>query len=134
MTTIAYDGNSIAIDGQVNCGSIIQSSDFDKSINIDGITYFCAGTISDYQLLPPIHRVDTKADLEGFFLKDGKVWHFADVDGVWFVCEAIPRSACGSGSMFALSAMAMGKSAEEAVKFASTLDVYTGGKIRVFKV
>lgn len=37
--------------------------------------------------------------------------------------------AIGSGSMFAMAAMMLGKSAAQAVNLASKLDLYTGGKI-----
>ena len=41
--------------------------------------------------------------------------------------------AVGSGSDFALAAMDNGKGARDAVKYAATRCVYTGGKVRVIK-
>lgn len=40
----------------------------------------------------------------------------------------------GSGRDFALAAMALGKTAHEAVELASTFDVYTGGSVDCFEV
>lgn len=45
-----------------------------------------------------------------------------------------PFHAAGSGRDFAISAMAFGKSAREAVIFASRFDVYTGGKVDVVRL
>ncbi|GAI22667.1 unnamed protein product, partial [marine sediment metagenome] len=42
--------------------------------------------------------------------------------------------AIGSGSAYALAAMDMGASAEEAVRAAMKRDIYTGGKVRTMRI
>lgn len=128
MTTIAYDGESIAVDQRLVLGNQIASENFDKSITIDGITYFVSGVWSDVCYLPPVHRGPTEADIDGFFYDPNRdrVMNFITQDGMWFVQEAMPKSAVGSGGDYAVAAMRLGKDAKEAVEFASTLDIYTG--------
>lgn len=40
----------------------------------------------------------------------------------------------GSGYQFAIAALDLGKTAKEAVNYAKTRDIYTGGRVRVFDV
>lgn len=62
-----------------------------------------------------------------------------DPDGDIFTCdshcvlvrEPLPFFAVGSGAAYALSAMELGLSAEEAVVHASKFDPYTGGKVTI---
>lgn len=134
MTTIAYDGISIACDGRVCRGNEIESENFKKYFDANGARYFFSGTLGDFSFDLPVHRSQTQSQASGFFIKDGKVFDFTAYDGTWYVHAAIPNTARGSGGVYAVSAMRLGLNAREAVKFASKNDAYTGGKISVFRV
>ena len=54
-------------------------------------------------------------------------------DNIFAVTEHINSTGIGSGSDYALGALAAGKSVEKAMEIASTLDPYTGGQIYVEK-
>lgn len=58
-----------------------------------------------------------------------------DKAGIWKQ-ELDPANpdAIGSGAAYALAAMDMGASAEDAVRAAMKRDIYTGGKVRAMKV
>jgi len=70
-----------------------------------------------------------------FVVDNGVIYEFGlDSDGV-LSKEALSENLCkGSGEFWAMAAMDFGCSAKEAVKYAMTRDMYTGGKIRVIKV
>lgn len=137
MTTIAYKNGVIAYDSLITCSGVVSYKDFDKSRTVDGITFFISGSICDYEVLinnwfSSRHK-DIAAsafvfDGESLFEcghKDGKMWK-----------EKLDHKNCvsaiGSGWQFALMAMDLGLSAEDAVKKASERCIYTGGKIRTF--
>jgi hypothetical protein len=65
----------------------------------------------------------------------GKVYRMGQSisNGFW-IDECKFSRADGSGYKFALGAMDHGKSAKDAVKYAMTRDIYTGGKVKVIKV
>ncbi|MNJ79145.1 hypothetical protein D3C77_770710 [compost metagenome] len=58
-----------------------------------------------------------------------------DKTGIWRQ-ELDPANpdAIGSGAPYALAAMDMGASAEDAVRAAMKRDIYTGGKIRTLRI
>lgn len=139
MTTIAYRDGIIAYDSMITCQGVVSYKNYDKSRLVDGVRFFIAGAISDYDILindwfSTKHKgvsgsalvVDGDNDIYECGYSDGKMWKerlFKDQ----FI-------AIGSGWQFALMAMDCGLSAEDAVKKASERCIYTGGTIRTFKI
>ena len=139
MTTIAYRDGIIAYDSLVTCNDVAVYSDYDKTRFVDGCRFFISGALCDYDVLVDdwfsstcrgtegsAIIVDGKSDIYECGYQDGKMWR-----------EKLYKNkyiAIGSGWKFALTAMDCGLSAEDAVKKASERCIYTGGKIRVFKV
>jgi len=140
MTTIAWDGETLAADSLVTeqgnrvghvskvgaigsvlwgvCGGIDQLEKFR--------TWFCSGMIGD---APPMKSSGDR-EAQAIVIHDGRVLSLS-VDG-W---DSI-RSDCyamGSGKEAALGAMALGHTAEEAVRAACAIDIYTGGDVTVLK-
>jgi len=67
-------------------------------------------------------------------INDNKVFGVSVEDGRCSHSEYKYNKTMGSGSDFALSAMDFGKSAKEAVEYAMTRDIYTGGNVQVIDV
>lgn len=138
MTTIAFDGKTIAADCQSTYGSFPV-----KAHKLHRLTYKgknavagCAGTIQEFD---PIitwvkngckkkQRPDVEDEKPDFSImvvtEDGEV-HYA-CNSLFFHEMGKSRWAIGSGSDYALGAMEAGKTAKEAVDIASRLDVNTG--------
>lgn len=140
MTTIAYhhgDGQ-IAVDSQTTSGGVICSSSEDKTIkNKYGLWVF-AGQCSDQEQLSNLEHDDQVSvfpDSEALLIKESKVYHVCVTKDKFCAHTLLDYNyTLGSGGLFALTAMDFGKSAKEAVKYAMTRDIYTGGRVRVFNV
>lgn len=143
MTTISYNhkDREIAVDGRITAGGIIITDKANKTIvRDDGVMFFMTGSTSDFadycrefgNGLKPSRPLDCAA----MMLADGTVYQTGvdSGDGLFFSSPRSESFACGSGGNFAVSAMDFGKSAKDAVKYASTRDSGTGGKITVIKV
>ena len=141
MTTIAYDhiNGFIAVDGRVTSSGVIQSDNACKVINANGRTFCMSGSTSDWNDFcndfENGKQPKRKYSCNAMMIENESVFTCGidDDDGLFFQCEQNWNSAMGSGNQFAVAAMDFGKSAEEAVKYASTKDCYTGGKITVIK-
>ena len=130
MTTIAWDGETLAADGQVT-SSFIGQNDSKKIFTKGGKVFAFCGTYS-----------------EGYgFLKRGQpiecdtiVLEFGDKSGIAIYHEKNGSHpikapyAIGSGCDFAMGAMLAGCNAVDAVKIAAKLDPYTGGRINSKKI
>lgn len=68
----------------------------------------------------------------GFKESDGLVYDFSHSEGQFDLCHLFHKDGMGSGMHYAIAAMDFGKSAVDAVKYAATRDMYTGGIIRCF--
>lgn len=140
MTTIAYhhgDGQ-IAVDSRMTHHGLAKSDQFDKTIkNKKGLWIF-AGNASDMGLLSGLNHFDeTKIipECSAFLISGGKVYDVhVNEHKICEYFELTHSDTKGSGSDLALAAMDFGKSAREAVKYAATRDIYTGGRIRVYNV
>ena len=138
MTTIAYDGKNIAIDSRVSAGKLIVTDSGIKYKYNKNRLFFLCGATDKIDFFYKNFAETQKCEFEGievcgFLLADGKV-SFVGVDaGKFFSCdtEGITR-ACGSGGDFAIAAIDHKKSAEHAVKYAMTRDIYSGGHVHVF--
>lgn len=145
MTTIAYDGKTLVSDSQSTIGDQIYEVDCQKLFPDVG-PFAVLGVCGDYQaamdvlkVIRDFNRIDHIRDLDFKELNwkcamlgithDGQVWHYTDT----FSFELRPdiSFAIGSGSDYALGAMAAGATAEEAVKIAARYDVNTNDVTQV---
>ncbi len=142
MTTIAFDGRTMAADTQ-------QSGDFidqfrapkivgskDRRILTAGAgrvssierlrAWFFAG--ADLALLP---QLEEKDDSTLLIVQGGKVF---ELDREGFLIEVGAPYAIGTGAKFAMGAMLAGADARQAVRIAIKLDPDSGGRIAALKV
>lgn len=140
MTTIAYKDGVIAYDSRQTRSGAIVSDDCSKCEIVNGISFFLAGAVCDEKaLIAAYFGTPSSAPVEcsGYVVDGGKLLMVGhdDKTGIWKQ-ELDPTNpdAIGSGSAYALAAMDMGASAEDAVLAAMKRDIYTGGKVRVIKI
>lgn len=149
MTTIAWDGITLACDSQGTSGNRkmfglqkIVSEPGDISIfGARVILIGCSGTSGDerhvVQYLAQGGATEQKemhAEIDCLLIlitEENRCFVFHKNEGkkLPWIYEKQPPYAIGSGCDFAISAMKMGKDAAEAVEFAKQLDVYTGGEV-----
>jgi len=140
MTTIVYnhEDKEIAVDGRLTENGLIITDNDQKYIEKGGITFFLCGGYSDSYLLVDVYlgAEAGKADIDAniILIEDGRLFCVSYIGGSINKWSIEHNTAWGSGEKFALSAMDFGESAEQAVKYAATRDIYTGGTINVFKV
>lgn len=143
MTTIVYDHDNkkIACDSRIIKDGVIRSDDYVKWRKDDTGVYFFSGTASDIE---PFMKADkTIGAKSSSVLKlgaikvdnDGNVFEcsFCDNDGYWEM-PLTHSTTMGSGEQFALAALDNKDSAERALRYAMTRDVYTGGTIYVYDI
>lgn len=142
MTTVAYKhkDREIAVDSRVTCGVRIEADNAVKYLKEGGDTFIFAGVVCDYELLVDFFYDRGTADgplpdCVCFVISGGKAYKAMVQDDGRVIIETLTHdSAIGSGCDFALAAMDFGRTAKEAVKYAMTRDMYTGGRIKVFRV
>lgn len=132
MTTIAYDGHTLAADRQSTAGGTPYGTT--KAFKVwgpDGSRwiYACSGNSAECQEFT--RCVDAGKPLPTF--KDFAVLAVNHKGEVWVATESmvwerkeVKRWAMGSGADYALGAMAAGATSFRAVMIASELDVNTG--------
>jgi len=139
MTTVAYDGRYIACDGRAaSAAGRVVSDKFKKYIEIDDMIIFFSGTVADIEPLVEIINERGSDDIcEASLIvvdKHGLVAVEQDDTGKIhrLPLDDVDNFAIGSGADFAISAMDLGEDAKDAVSYAMTRDVYSGGNITVF--
>lgn len=138
MTTIAYDHErkQIAVDGRLTANGIIACDNADKTIENDAGKWFLAGATCDCEQLSKMKHnesADPRPDVIAFLVKDNQVYLVTvNDDGICEWTEINYNYSLGSGQRFALAALDFRQTAEEAVKYAATRDLYTGGTVTVF--
>lgn len=139
MTTIAFDGKTMACDTRVVCGSNCYNTDT-KIYENDFVVVGVAGDagvgillVKDNSILVPKHY---DFDFEALvFVKDTEKVYKVAFYKSWdcALSSVIPVAdsfaAVGSGSPYALAAMYLGETATHAITVAAQLDTNTGGKI-----
>ncbi|QOI04594.1 Ntn hydrolase family protein [Pseudomonas savastanoi] len=136
MTTIAYKDGVIAYDSRQTRGGAIVSDDCSKCEVVGGVSFFLSGCVCDEKaLIAAYFGTPSKDPVEssGFVVDGGRLMMVGhdDKTGIWKQdLDSSNPDAIGSGAAYALAAMDMGASAEEAVKAAMKRDVYTGGTVR----
>lgn len=138
MTTIAFDGKTLAADRRATSGRLIfevtklfkargclvaASGDFDR-IN-ESVAWFAAG--ADPAKLPPYARDNNDYVAMVVIEPDGKIMKY-ERSAVPFRIES-PFVAFGSGRDFALAAMHLGCDAAEAVRVATVFDSGSGNGV-----
>ena len=140
MTTIAYNhkDKEIAVDSRFTRGDVISTDKGVKVLKKGGVIFVCAGLSAQYQNIVDMwFTCEAVKDLRcsAFVVDNGVVYDYGiDCDGE-ISKEAIDENLSkGSGEIWALAAMDFGRSAKDAVKYAMTRDIYTGGTVKVIKV
>ena len=140
MTTIAFDGKTIACDSQATIDECIKYR-VDKHAAIGQVDIWVAGDLSKKQKFVDSLKyykgkdlcIDSEEfeDIDAFifYRPSRKLYIFLGKD---LVIEATDRFALGSGRDFAIAAMSCGLNATEAVLKASELDLYTDSNIKTF--
>lgn len=133
MTTIAWDGMTLAADtrGVVGESLIIESHKVSRLA--DGRLYAACGRMADLLLV----RDWLTAGGEKPAVDDTFAALLIETSGQAFRLEEKlipvplwePFHACGSGRDFALAAMALGQTAAAAVLLAMRFDIWTGGHV-----
>lgn len=141
MTTIAYKDGVIATASSVMEGNVIVDNDVEKHYERDGVKFFIIGAPSDHEKLIEEYLNPTGRQVgdTGALVVDGdklfKVGSEEGGKGLWRCpLRRNNPAAIGTGADFALAAMDFGHSAEKAVAYAMTRDVFTGGEIKTYKV
>lgn len=138
MTTVACDGVTMASDGLITEDDRVSLSDYRKVfLLVDGRIAGFAGNCYNWQ--PFVDWLNSGGDVpkvdEGFsclvLSPDGSLKSY-DQFGRSFP-EKSP-AAIGSGARFALPAMDLGKSARDAVAYACSRDIYSGGEITAIAI
>jgi hypothetical protein len=141
MTTIATDGNTIAADTRIVGGDVIDGLVAQKVRQRGGVTVAVSGqwslaeALMEWALPSPSPDTDPpkKGDDDSWELiriEDGKCWYMSNAE--YTLCRTGIPAAIGSGSTFALGAMAVGASPREAVEAAIRYDCASGGQILVY--
>lgn len=140
MTTIAYKDGVIAYDSRQTKGGAIVSDDCLKCEIVNGVSFFLSGCVCDEQaLIAAYFGTPSKDSVEcsGFVVDNGKLMVVGhdDKTGIWKQpLDPANADAIGSGSAYALAAMDMGASADEAVRASMKRDIYTGGTVRTMVI
>lgn len=140
MTTIACDGKSMAGDGLITDNDIITMTDCRKvSVLEDGRVIGFAGNAYGYAAFAKWLEAGAKGDPPKFCDSDSDITclvltpagQLFTYDKHGYPFEERPPFAIGSGQQFAIAAMDLGKSPEEAVRYACTRDPFSAGDITV---
>lgn len=129
MTTLAWDGKTLAADTLASNGIKWR---FHKLYRLpDGSIFGGAGSCQEIlAVLAWLRKGEKPADLQNF---EGLIITKAGVSalGMRLMREPVLERcyAVGSGSHFAIAAMACGKNAVEAVRIAARFDPGTGGRV-----
>ena len=159
MTTIAFDGKTLASDSQLTLGDLRLDSHTQKifqpnageSWYVNGeraVAFGVSGKLSAVQAV----RKELASGVYGYrglttdsrfpkgdsfkylvITEAGEVYaggQYSDEETPWLARVSAPV-AVGSGSEYAMGAMATGTSAEYAVEIASRFDINTGGAVQV---
>ncbi len=132
MTTIAYDGEFVAVDSYITEDDLVVDFDYKKLREVDGVKFFLCGDVSSFDTLIGKYfspALTSSGDSSALIIDKGIVM-LAEMAGEEFYCkQATYPMALGSGTALALGAMDAGASAVEAVSLAVKRDIYSGGRV-----
>lgn len=140
MTTIAWDGKTLATDSQSNVGENKGGKHMKKLYRNVGPFQAVAltGEVRSFPLVLAAFKeggsaLEMAVEVGAICIdKMGVAWEF---DGYhWSFEKMRPRTAHGSGWALATAAMEGGADAEKALRIACKLDIFSGGRIQKFTV
>lgn len=140
MTTIAYEHKTktIACDSQLTSDGFVEADTHIKMTKIDGIYWFFSGNEAHKNKFYEDFNFGEKTDFDfdcGAYRFDGKKVEYCCVEnGVFQSYELTHNDAIGSGRFFAIASMDYGKCVKDAVEYAKTRDIYTGGTVNVYSL
>lgn len=140
MTTLAYhhETKTIACDSRNTAGSMIVTDKAVKKYKRKGQLHIMAGEVGHYEAFIDEFEKDKEPkhsyDVGCFTMRDGKVYARYISDDRFIEEECTCNDALGSGKAWALAAMDFGKNAKQAVDYAKTRDIYTGGRTHVYRL
>jgi len=141
MTTIAYNhkDKEIAVDSRYTRGDTISNNNGVKYRKVNGVTFVIAGNTMYYDDIINCYFGNEECakgvNVSALVIDNGVAYECAfDQDGGFWKDKLTENTTHGCGSVWATAAMDFGCSAKDAVKYAMTRDIYTGGKVHVFKV
>lgn len=154
MTTIAWDGETLAADSRTTAGNVLISDDrlklyspasFEKwlvngyEVAVIGLAGNTGTELMLYDLLKsgitPLTEYPSHMDFTALCItKNGCAFilNKDEKEAHAMLCEQKGPYAVGSGGGYARAAMLCGKTAEEAVEIAMQLDLSTGGLVNTF--
>ncbi len=154
MTTIAWDGKTLAADSQATAGNIVTSTTTLKILtpDVDEIWRVRGKKILAFSACGDACANDefTEALQKGIFtdtkMRSGLAFSVIAITGLNSGFEIFKKEgeediaiyrldsprAFGSGSEYALSAMLLGMPAKDAVKHAIEIDLYSGGEVMAY--
>ena len=124
----------------MRCGDTIVSDDYDKHEESKGVHFFLTGSTCEHKKLIAAYegeKLESENSGTALVLDKGELYLAIFNKGEHIsVCPEDRNRiiALGSGEDHALTAMDMGATAKEAVKWAMKRDCGTGGRIRTFKI
>ena len=135
MTTIAWDGKTLAVDSQLTQDGV---KTYRKKLWKYSKGHFAvAGDWTDYPVIEgyletdELNRKQLSKDFAVLYTQDRKVYH---MDNSFIKMSELPPIAIGSGWLIALTAMRCGKTAKEAIELACDMDIHTGGTVNTIRV
>lgn len=138
MTTVVYNHKQkeIGIDSRTTVGYQIESDNTIKMKEKEGVKFFMCGDLADIEMIVECYpnEVYNEPNACGFIVTDGEVKYIYCEGLTIKTTKQVNSYAVGSGSTYALSALDFGKTTREAIKYASTRDAGTGGKVRIYKI
>lgn len=146
MTTIVYDGKgTIAYDSRCVGDEQVYDDDFDKKYTSpEGVVGFVAGRPKDAETLLSYYlenkigqELITGSSLLVWDPRDKTLWMCSTDKNDTFFADPMKLDkpvGIGSGRDLALGAIDAGLNAKEAVKLACKRDIYSGGRVRTYKV
>jgi ATP-dependent protease HslVU (ClpYQ) peptidase subunit len=140
MTTIAWDGKTLAADRQINNAGLKSEAIKIRKLEMVGLVG-TSGDCTKGRLM--IEWLAAGANIDNFpqnpgdstmlhITLDGHIHYYANAPVPLIMLDK--QFAIGSGRDFALSAMWFGRNASEAVKFAHKFDVDTGADVDYFQL
>ena len=146
MTTIVYCDKTkqIACDSRTTLGDIVIDSCAIKYKITKDKVWFCAGNKGDadtfIQHYEPLIEANKNLSVDAIFVitsgecAKGVYMTTIDNNNIYRECILDHNYATGSGYTWAMSALDHGKTAKEAVEYAMTRDIYSGGKVHVYDI
>lgn len=138
MTTIAYHHESkiIAVDSYSTSDTRVANSNAEKWLTIGNDLIVFSGTISDVKHFIEAYKngkcESDDVDVTAFVVRSGELNRGGVHRGNYWEEPINYNDALGSGSAFALAALDFKMTAKEAVQYASTRCIFTGGTVHTF--